>query len=140
MYTYYFSYYNYVNTAYMYVVDSTCRPNCHKSHIFYPKSFLKLVSIDLSVFACHLLELSGRPLQPLLHRRLVLRPQDPLLVLEERGELLGLVTDPEQGQDVVGAVLATGGTVAASARIPAEDVILALEALEGLDTAENEEG
>lgn len=37
---------------------------------------------------------------------------------------------------VVGAVLATGGEVVASARIPAEDVILALEALEDLTELE----
>lgn len=38
---------------------------------------------------------------------------------------------------VVGAVVATGGQVAASARIPAEDVIAALEALESLTGEEN---
>ena len=49
----------------------------------------------------------------------------------ERGTIaVLLVYENIWASGVVAAVLATGGTVAASARIPAEDVILALEALE----------
>ena len=43
-----------------------------------------------------------------------------------------LVYENTWASGVVAAVLATGGQVVASARIPAEDVILALEALENL--------
>ena len=52
-----------------------------------------------------------------------------------------LVYENTWASGVVSAVLATGGTVAASARIPAEDVLLALEALEAdLGSIDTEEG